>query len=99
MHIIERKTEFSTPWFQLVSKRVAGEAAPYYALAMADYVAIVAFTRRDELVLVRQFRPAIERHTLELPSGHVERNETPETAARRELLEECGFEVTQMELL
>ena len=63
--IVDRKVEFETPWFQLVSKRVAGESAPYYALRVQDYVCVVAFTAQDELVLVRQYRPAVERHTLE----------------------------------
>jgi ADP-ribose pyrophosphatase len=97
--ILNRKTEFTTPWFELVSKQVAGQSAPYYALRMQDYVTLVAFTEKAELVLVRQYRPAVERHTLELPSGHVEKDETPEQAARRELAEECGLEARELELL
>lgn len=97
--IVSTQTEFVTPWFELISKRVAGEAAPYYALRMADYVSVIAFTSQDELILVRQYRPAIERPTLELPSGHVENGETPVESARRELAEECGFDVPQLELL
>ena len=45
----------------------------------------------DELVLVRQSRPATEEATLELPSGKVEAGESPEQAAARELAEECGL--------
>jgi ADP-ribose pyrophosphatase len=97
--IVERKTEFATPWFKLISKRVAGENAAYYALQMLDYVSVVAFTDQQELVLVRQFRPAVERETLELPAGHVEKGETPEHSARRELAEECGFDAPKLELL
>ena len=97
--IVHRQVEFETPWFQLVSKRVAGESAPYYSLRMPDYVCVVAFTDRDELVLVRQYRPAVERHTLELPAGHVEPKETPAESARRELAEECGLDASRLELL
>ena len=97
--IVNRRVEFKTPWFQLVSKRVAGEPAPDYALRLQDYVCVVAITDRDELVLVRQYRPAVERHTLELPSGHVEPKETPAAAARRELAEECGLHAPKVELL
>src|SRR6266851_2080919 len=97
--IVDRKTEFSTPWFQLISKRVANDPAPFYSLRMLDYVAVVAFTRADEIILVRQYRPAVERFTLELPSGHVEKDEPPAESARRELAEECGFEAPHLELL
>jgi ADP-ribose pyrophosphatase len=99
MHIEERKVEFATPWFELVSKRVTGEKAPYYSLRMQDYVAVVALTERDELILVRQYRPAVESFTLELPSGHVEKDETPVESARRELAEECGFDAPNLESL
>jgi len=52
---------------------------------------VLAITRDKTFVLVRQFRPAIEMFTLELPGGHVEEGETPEQSARKELLEETGF--------
>src|SRR5204863_2311563 len=97
--ILDRKIEFATPWFQVVAKQVTGQSAPYYALRLQHYVCIVALTPHDELVLVRQFRPAVERYTLELPSGHVETNETPALSARRELAEECGFDAPEPELL
>src|SRR5258708_6222853 len=97
--IVDRKMEFSTPWFQLISKRVAGNASPFYSLRMLDYVSVVAFTPSDEIILVRQYRPAVERFTLELPSGHVEKDEPPADAARRELAEECGFDAPHLELL
>jgi ADP-ribose pyrophosphatase len=97
--IVDRRVEFETPWFQVVAKRVAGETAPYYSLRMQDYVCVVAFTDRDELVLVRQYRPAVERRTLELPSGHVEPKEPPAESAQRELAEECGLDAPHLELL
>ena len=65
--------------------------APYFALEPSDYVSVVALTQNDELVLVRQYRPAVEERTLELPSGHVDPGETPLAAAARELREETGY--------
>lgn len=97
--IIQRSVVFATPWFRVIAKKVKAQENPYYSLEMLDYVSIVAVTGDDEIVLVRQYRPVVERYTLELPSGHVETNETPEQAARRELLEETGFCADRWELL
>jgi 8-oxo-dGTP pyrophosphatase MutT (NUDIX family) len=68
-------------------------------LELQDYVAVVAVTPQRQVLFVRQFRPVVQRHTLELPSGHVEQNESPEDAARRELLEETGYVARRLELL
>ena len=95
----DEKVEFSTPWFQLVSKRVGTDPAPYYSLRMSDYVCVIPVTAAKEIILVRQYRPAVERMTLELPSGHVEKNETPAESAARELAEECGYISADLELL
>jgi len=90
--ITRREDVFTTPYFRLVGKHVAGVPGdPFYALELPDYVSIVAQTRSGELVLVRQFRPAVETMTLELPAGLVDAGDTPEDTARRELKEETGF--------
>ena len=87
---MDERVEFSTPWFEIVAKQFENDGAPHYSLRTKDYVSVVALTCENRLVLVRQFRPAVGRMTLELPSGHVEDGESPEQAARRELLEETG---------
>jgi ADP-ribose pyrophosphatase len=96
---MHERVEFSTPWFEIVAKQFENDDAPHYSLRTKDYVSVVALTSDDRLVLVRQFRPAVGRMTLELPSGHVEEGETPEHAARRELLEETGHEAENFQLL
>jgi len=53
-------------------------------------VVIVPVTARNEIVLVRQYRPAIGRWTWELPAGSVKPNEDLERAALRECHEETG---------
>ncbi|MEP7358283.1 MAG: NUDIX hydrolase [Anaerolineales bacterium] len=97
--VTRRDTVWQTPWFSVVAKTVDAEEKPYYSLDMLDYVTILAQTEQGEILLVRQYRPAVERVTLELPSGHVEPGETPAQAARRELLEETGYEADSVEHL
>jgi ADP-ribose diphosphatase len=99
--IISRETVLTTPYFRLVGKRLEGQLTdePHYALEILDYVAVVALTTGGDVVLVRQFRPAVETVTLELPAGHVEKGQTPEDAARAELLEETGFKARDVRFL
>jgi 8-oxo-dGTP pyrophosphatase MutT (NUDIX family) len=94
----ERKTVFATPWFQVQETAGAGKL-PNYSITSPDFVCIVAVTAQNELLLVRQFRHAVGQETLELPAGHVDKGETPEQAARKELLEETGYVADKFELL
>ncbi|KAH8661938.1 NUDIX domain-containing protein [Xylariales sp. PMI_506] len=44
-----------------------------------------------ELILQKQFRPPVDKVTIEIPAGLVDEGETPEQAAVRELREETGY--------
>ena len=95
----ERTPVFTTPWFQILATPGANGGPAHYAIQSPDFVAIVAVTPRQELVLVRQFRAAVNEITLEIPAGHVEPGETPEQAARKELFEETGYQAENLTLL
>jgi ADP-ribose pyrophosphatase len=56
----------------------------------SDVVIIVPFTSEGELLLIKQYRPALDRFVIELPAGLVDKGEAMEEAAERELLEETG---------
>ena len=83
---------FSVPWFKILERSADAGSAPHYLLRASDYVSVLAGTADGSLLLVRQYRPAVQAHTLELPSGHIEERESPESAARRELAEETGHD-------
>ena len=53
--------------------------------------AVVPVLANGDVVLVRQFRYAVQRELLEIPAGTLERGERPAACARRELMEEAGF--------
>lgn len=59
-------------------------------------VGIVAVTSEHEVVLVRQFRPAVDIETLEIPAGIIEPGESVVTAANRELAEETGYSAERL---
>ncbi|MFQ5516597.1 MAG: NUDIX hydrolase [Acidimicrobiia bacterium] len=45
----------------------------------------------DDIVLIRQYRAAVDRHMLEIPAGKLETGEDRRTTAARELVEEIGY--------
>jgi len=69
----------------------------YYVLEYPTWVNMVALTERNTLLFVRQYRHGAGRVMVELPAGVVEDGETPEDAARRELLEETGYAFASIE--
>jgi ADP-ribose pyrophosphatase len=90
---------FATPWFQVLSVPSTAGGQPHYVIQGPDFVVVVAVTEQGQILLVRQYRIAAATVTLELPAGHVDPGETPEQAARRELLEETGYEAETFKLL
>ena len=54
-------------------------------------VAVIAVTKDKKIVLVEQFRKALERSIIEIPAGKIEIGEAPEKTALRELEEETGY--------
>jgi len=62
-----------------------------------EAAAILPFLSDREILMVRQFRYALGRETLEIPAGKLDPGETPEQCIRRELLEETGYEAGKIE--
>jgi len=63
-------------------------------------VAVVAVTDAGTVVLVRQYRPAVDRWLLEIPAGTRDVDGEPsEETARRELAEEVGLRADRLERL
>ncbi|MBN2788939.1 MAG: NUDIX hydrolase [Candidatus Delongbacteria bacterium] len=53
---------------------------------------------KDKVILVKQYKFPIKKYSIEFPAGLIDKGETPESTAVRELLEETGYKgkVTQI---
>ena len=92
--LLRRETRLS-PWSKLIERRVqlpqADEPQSFHTICQDDSAIVLGITTHGFVPLVRQYRPALERHTIELPSGAINTGETPTDAALRELAEEVGL--------
>lgn len=62
-------------------------------------VGIVGITNAGKIVLIKQYRKAIELEILEIPAGKLEKNEHPYDAAIREFEEEAGYKASNVKFL
>ena len=89
------------------------EFEPYYSYSRRDYVVIVATDEEGNYICVRQYRHGIKRVTTEFCAGGIERTDGKEygnrqdaestedalAAAKRELMEETGYESNDWKFL
>src|SRR5262245_256934 len=81
---------FKTRWIEAAHPGT-GVARRFVALDGADWVNVIALTRDDRVVLIRQFRHGSGAVCVEIPGGMVDPGEEPRVAAERELREETGY--------
>lgn len=73
-----------------------GQEHDFYVLDTADWINVIAVTKENKVVLIRQYRHGAEEVTLEIPGGMVDSaDESPRKSAERELLEETGYAASE----
>lgn len=68
-----------------------GNESDFYIKEEGPATGILAITKEKKVILVKQFRPGPKEILNEIPGGYIDKGETPEQAAERELLEETGY--------
>ncbi len=77
----------------------SGSVATREVVEHPGAVGMLAVTQQNELLLVRQYRWALDAWTLEIPAGTLEPGEAPEACVQRELAEEVGVRAGRVEHL
>ena len=99
MQITQRERVFNGHFKvnQLLVKNEKGEELKREQFAPGHAVAALVFdTVQQRYVLTRQFRVGAERELPEIAAGMIDGDESPETAVRREIHEELGYEIDQL---
>lgn len=84
--------------FKTVARRFShpdGRRDDFYINLCSDWVQVAALAKNESgklcAVMVNQFRFGVQKTSWEFPGGVMEYGESPQEAARRELLEETGY--------
>ena len=87
----------NAPWLKVAKEKCElpnGKVIDdFYTLWQPDWVLILARTTEGKWVMTEQYRHGSRKIALEFPAGIIDKGETPEQAALRELQEECGYGV------
>jgi ADP-ribose pyrophosphatase len=92
--VISSKLHYHSPFLRVFEDKIIlpnGEQTIFSRLDMPDFVTAIPIIS-TKIVMIRNYRYPANQWFLELPSGIMEKGETPEQCAKRELREETGYQ-------
>lgn len=96
--IVQSQIKYQDPWIRVVRDEVIrpdGLAGSYCVVFLKPGVCVIAVDEHGQIHLTQEFHYGVGRVTIEGASGGREDNESPLSAARRELKEELGIQANR----
>lgn len=100
--VLEDREIFDNGIVRLHLERVrtpGGAETDWSIVDLRDGAVVLPLEDDGSVHMIRQYRPTVRRHVLELPAGRLEGDEPPVIAAARELVEEAGLSARDFESL
>jgi len=101
--LVKEEDVSPSPWFPLVKHTVKlanGDVIDdYYYSPLGDVAQVLALTKNNEVVLVKQYKHALGEVLIELPGGMQQKNRSIIESALNELEEETGIKATTNQLI
>ncbi|MDQ7025338.1 MAG: NUDIX hydrolase [Anaerolineae bacterium] len=99
---VSSKIDWESPYYRIRRDDIRlqdGTAGVYNVLEIHDSVFVVPVLDDGRIVLIRNYRHTLSEWVWEVPAGGIEDGQTPDEAARAELLEEAGGTAKELRFL
>lgn len=93
--VLDEQVRHENPWIKVIDYRTRtdGQDGIYTVIERKDVAIMIPEHPQRGVLLVNSYRYPIRATSWELPMGCIEKGETPDVAAARELWEETGLEI------
>lgn len=98
MYKVVKKETIKADRFTIIQEEVekAGQLAPYSYVTIGFGISIIPFVDEDHVLVLKEYRHPVGSWQYEFPSGGIDQGEEAMAAAKRELMEETGYEASEI---